>query len=368
MQTLTSTPAVERRRDDAARTPPPLHSALSKLSQACLAILLALLLALLSAPTAAADAPRPRYTLDLALDYADARISARQTVVVPNTTGRSLASLVFHVVPAYYGAFELRGASVDGAPAAAQLDDIVLELPLAAPLAPAATATVAFDFTVRVPRPGSFRLGVGQGVLALGNFYPALAAWRGGEWDRHRYVEVGDAFYTDVADYDVTLRTAPSLAVAHGGELVGRGDGLWQIRAERARDFALAVSHRYERQEAAVDGIRLVAYYLPEHRAAAAEYLATGVPLLRWANATLGRYPYPTLTIAETASADPLGVGQEYPGLVFIGSLATASGAGRGGYLSYLVAHELLHQWFYGVVGSDQIREPWVDEAFATYL
>lgn len=321
-----------------------------------------------AAPLAQVPVPRPRYTLDLALDYDDARLSVQQTVVVPNTTGQVLESLVFHVAPAYFGSFALRSVRVDGRPIAAQLEDIVLELPLPAPLVSGASATVSFDYVLRVPRPGTLRFGVGQGVLALGNFYPVLAVWRGSDWDRHRYTDVGDAFFSDIADYEMTLRTAPHVAVAHSGELVAHGDGLWQIRAERARDVALALSHRYERQETTVDGIRLVAYYLPEHRAAAAEYLATGAPLLRWANASLGRYPYATLTIAETSSNDPLGVGQEYSGLVFIGTVATAAGAGRGGYLSYLVAHELLHQWFYGVVGSDQIREPWVDEAFATYL
>jgi hypothetical protein len=315
-----------------------------------------------------AEAPRPRYTIDATLDYDRAHLQAQQTVVVPNATGQPLRTLVFHVAAAHYGVFDLIDVRVNGAPVAPRLDDMILDLPLPTALAPGDAAMVTFAFALTVPRPGTFRLGAGQDVIALGNWYPVLAVWRGTDWDRHRYTDVGDAFFTDVADYELTLRTAPHVTVAHPGELLHRGDGVWRIRAERVRDVALAMSHRYERQEMHVDGIRLIAYYVPEHRAAASEYLATGAPLLRWANANLGRYPYPTLTLAETYSDDPLGVGQEFPGIVFISTIATSTGAGRGGYLSYLVAHELIHQWFYGIVGSDQIYEPWVDEAFATYL
>ena len=33
-----------------------------------------------------------------------------------------------------------------------------------------------------------------------------------------------------------------------------------------------------------------------------------------------------------------------------------------------LLLHEIVHQWFYSLVGNDQIDDPWLDEAFATYL
>src|SRR5207249_1438809 len=88
----------------------------------------------------------------------------------------------------------------------------------------------------------------------------------------------------------------------------------------------------------------------------------------RWAGAKLVKYPWGTLDIAETWSDDPNGVGQEYPGMIFMASAVTRDGGDTGSYLSYLVAHEVTHQWFYGVVGDDQVREPWLDESFATYL
>jgi hypothetical protein len=69
--------------------------------------------------------------------------------------------------------------------------------------------------------------------------------------------------------------------------------------------------------------------------------------------ALLGPYPYPTYELVQTAG----GYGMESPGLTWI-----PSGAGS---LGYLVAHETAHQWFYGIVGNDQARDPFADEAAA---
>ncbi|MBI2939260.1 MAG: M1 family metallopeptidase [Chloroflexi bacterium] len=350
---------------------------------------LALLLSLLGTfvtnraiPTrlAFATASRPLYMMRVDLAYDQARLAVEQRVTVPNRTGQPLDVLVFHVTPAHYGAFMLKSAMVDGRPTTPRRTGTVLELALPGPLSPGESTTVALDYTIQLPRPGTLRFGASQDVIALGTWYPILAVWGApvgeNDWDRSQYTEIGDALFAEVADYDVTLTTDRPVTVAFGGDLVSRNGNQWRLRAERFREFGLAISHRYETRSAEVlgenggenGGITLVTHYLPEHRAAAAEFLATGLPLVRWGNAALGRLPHTRITIAETGSADPYGVGQEYPGLVFVGSVAMQGGAGRGGYLSYLVAHELVHQWFYGLVGSNQIEEPWVDEAFATYL
>jgi aminopeptidase N len=71
--------------------------------------------------------------------------------------------------------------------------------------------------------------------------------------------------------------------------------------------------------------------------------------------ALLGPYPYPLLTVAQSAG----GYGMEGPGVVWIPP-GTASGN-----LPYLVTHEIAHQWFYALVGNDQAREPFADEAAA---
>jgi aminopeptidase N len=85
-------------------------------------------------------------------------------------------------------------------------------------------------------------------------------------------------------------------------------------------------------------------------------------------SAFFGRYPYTELDVAET-SFTVMGApgGMEFPGVLFI---STEFYGGQGLFASDLdvvVAHEVAHQWWYGVVGNNQVDEPWLDEAFATY-
>ena len=90
-----------------------------------------------------------------------------------------------------------------------------------------------------------------------------------------------------------------------------------------------------------------------------------------------GPYPWPRLVVAPTTSL--LG-GDEYPGIAFIGQAwlrgpesweLRALRRGRPDRwfgVRYVVSHEVAHQWFYATVGSDQIREPWLDESLAEFF
>jgi hypothetical protein len=324
---------------------------------------LVLAVALFVLTTGAAQAAGTRYEIDADLDVAGALVTATQRTTFANASGRTLRELVFNVTPAYFGAFELRGA-----PAGTRREGVALTVPLATPLPPGGSATVELRYAIDVPSPGSNRLGFAGGILALGNWYPVLYPLQDGQWRVHQYTPVGDAFVTEAADYDVTLRPSRRVVVASTGQVASRDGETRRIVARDVRDFALAVSERYETASREVDGVVLTAYFLPEHRAQAAEYLDTGGEMLAWLQTRLGRYPWRTLDIAETWSNDPNQVGQEYPGIIYISSGVTVVGGEMGSYLSYLVAHEVAHQWFYGIVGDDQVREPWLDEAFATYL
>jgi hypothetical protein len=69
-----------------------------------------------------------------------------------------------------------------------------------------------------------------------------------------------------------------------------------------------------------------------------------------------GAYRWSTYTVVATPDLGAEGI--EYPTLVYIG---------RGSILRVLVHHETAHQWFYSLVGNDQARDPWLDEALATW-
>ncbi|MEW6230692.1 MAG: M1 family metallopeptidase [Chloroflexota bacterium] len=319
----------------------------------------------LSAPCIQASEARTSYDLQVSLDYATASFQVVEKITYYNRTGQSLSSLVFNVTPAYYQAFRLQRISIEGKDIPYKLQGVVLEATLPEPLQTEAQVTVEMAFTLVVP-PHQGRFGVGNGIIALGNWYPVLAVFNG-DWDRHQYVEIGDAFYTEVVDYRVTLWSSEPVTVAHSGTQVSHDGNQWVFLAEKVRDFALAISKHYQSASQQVDGTIVTSYFLPEHRAGGELALRAAAESLRWFGSTLGRYPYPSLGVAEIYAPTWIGSGQEYPNLVFVASGPYANPGGMGDYLSYLVAHEIGHQWFYGLVGNDQVNDPWLDEALTTH-
>ena len=311
----------------------------------------------------------PNYELKLGLDYETGVVTAFETVTYTNRTGAPLKTVAFAVIPAHFDAFSLKRATVDGGAVEPTLTDITLEVPLGHTLAPGESTVIALDFIVTVPPQGSGRFGRAEGITALGNWFPIAHVWRNGDWLRHKYTSVGDAFFSEASDFDVTLTLANAPAttiVAHSGELVAREGPRWLLRGRNIRDFAMCISHRYEATSEQVGSTSVSVFYLPEHSDGGRQMLQTAVDLLRWGNTHLGAYPYPSMHVAESPGME--GVGQEYPNLALIGTGVVAGPVGKGSYTSYLVAHEMLHQWFYGMVGNDQVREPWLDEGMTVHV
>jgi aminopeptidase N len=81
--------------------------------------------------------------------------------------------------------------------------------------------------------------------------------------------------------------------------------------------------------------------------------LDVAVDSMQTYDTAFGAYPYPEVDVV-LSDFETFG-GMEYPQIVF-------SNPYEG-----IVAHELGHQWWYGIVGDDQYHAPWLDEAFASY-
>ena len=96
-------------------------------------------------------------------------------------------------------------------------------------------------------------------------------------------------------------------------------------------------------------------------------YLDRAAEFVRWLGDKLGPYPYPTLVVADIDLPPSYG-GMEYPGLVMLAGRVPVPSPVEGSFFDALLLHEIAHQWFYSLVGNDEIDDPWLDEAFATYM
>jgi hypothetical protein len=327
-------------------------------------------------PAGAYGPTQASYDIKVDLDYWGHSLQARERLTFTNTLGLALSDLLLNV-PANHlaDAFALSSLTVDGKQVAYALEGTSLQVALPEGLPPDQVTTLDMTFSVAPPymRVGSIfgggSVGYSENAFNAGHWYPVLAPYHVDKgWLATPWHPVGDPYVTDVGAYVVDIRTSPDVTVVGPGAMASwSDDGQWQFTVPTARTFAFAASHRYESAMETAFGVTITSYYYPEHQVTGQLVLANATASLRLFSDLYGPYPYPDLRIAETDFSG----GQEFSGFMLFGSGTHTdyldTGGGPRTILFTLIPHETAHQWWYGVVGNDQAREPWLDEAFAKY-
>ena len=225
------------------------------------------------------------------------------------------------------------------------------------------TVSVQLDFRLRITAertPAGFdRLGVDDGVTWWGSGFPQLTWEPGHGWARDPMVEIsGETTAGPAADTTIRVSAPEDLVVLVSGDRAqpreaADGRRVWESRDPVARDVLVAVG---EFDTATVDagGTRVTAGVLPGADTSADELAESTAEAIAVLEGRFGPFPYPTLAVPLVSDHD--GGGEEYSSAILLGS--DDSG---------LVVHEVAHMWFYGMVGNSQFRDPWLDEAFASY-
>ena len=343
---------------------------LRRLITLCLTLLL-----ILPAPQSVSIQPPrdlPQVAFDVALDYAAHRLVATQHVTLTNTFGVPLNSIMFNVPAAHTpGVFDLQQVTLADQSADYAFSGTALSVQLPIDLQPARSISLTLKFSVDVPALGndvtSFaaaNLAYTADALNIGYWYPLLAPYRSGTgWLEVPWQPIGDPFASDVADYTATITATPGVTVVGGGTLNQRGN-VWRYDLPHARTFGLLASPRYREATVALNGVTYSFYTFPEHTSLATIGLQTMVRAHALFSAINGPYPYSTLRVAEVSGPWSM----EFSGFCALGAtdIGDYDGTTRN-RLIRIMAHEVSHQWWYGVVGDDQVREPWLDEGFARF-
>ncbi|MDR3185524.1 MAG: M1 family metallopeptidase [Christensenellaceae bacterium] len=264
---------------------------------------------------------------------------------------------------ARYGGLDLDSIKIDDydylTTSAVDSLDTILEIKLKEPLAPNNKVLISMQGTLLIPS-CNLRLGLSSGeYLNLGNFYPVLSVYENSNWRRDRYTRIGDPFYADIADYEVSVKCNEDLSVAISGdrktESIDGGEKIITSYGQNLRDFAIVASYQLDKLTGLV-GTTEINYY---HSSAkdAENCLISAISALETFNSIIGNYPYKVLNLVET---DFYYGGMEYSNLVYINRHSKNK--------KDVIVHETAHQWFACLVGSDSINSGWLDEGLVTYL
>ena len=192
------------------------------------------------------------------------------------------------------------------------------------------------------------RLSKANGIMQVAHWFPIVS-------DGHSTRYPGDSQSTRTARRiraEITTEST-SIRIAAPGRRVSLVGRTHIYELEYARDFAFGASPYYKSVSGTAAGVPVRAWYTNGDGPTALKHAMAA--LARFEQ-TFGSYQWPTFIVAQTGRK---GSGNEYPGIVFLGSSVLAD--------RETVAHETAHQWWYGMAGNNQMQEPWLDEGISEF-
>ena len=327
------------------------------------------------------------YTMDIMYNE-DKTLSVKQTILYINNTGTSLDNIMLHIYPkdfsenatsntvvsslnfdkAYYGGLSYADINftkilVDNNECSYSFQNDnqnILNIVFDNKVNVNDKINMYFEYNIVLPNI-NHRFGFGENTINVSNFYPIVSVYEDGAFDMDSYHYNGDPFYSDFANYYVTITTPKNYTLASSGNVLNCEEldttKCYSIEGLGIRDFAFVMSDKYSVVSSTVNGVTIYYYYYnntyPEL------CLETSVKALNTFTELFGEYPYKTLNVCEASFVHG---GMEYPNLVYISDAVLD----KNDYLNVIV-HEIAHQWWYGVVGNDQYKYGWLDEGLTEY-
>jgi aminopeptidase N len=210
---------------------------------------------------------------------------------------------------------------------------------------------------------------------ALAHWRPVLAGRDSDTgWQLDHPSRNGDPIFTDTALYDVTVESGPDWRLAttgvQFGDTVETGAGMIARRfvSGPVRDFTIVADEDFEVIATEVDGITINSWFNPgqdEVGEVVAQYCAQSVEIF---GETLSPYPYLEMDLVPVDMHGAAGA--EFPQLMYLGLNYYTSSTDHStpNDLDLTVAHEVIHQWFYALVGNNQYTHAYIDEGITNYL
>ena len=256
-------------------------------------------------------------------------------------------------------------------------DRTVMRVPLPSPVPPGGSVTLTMKFHAQLPRiiartgySGDFFM-VGQWFPKVGVYEPAGTRYATkGEWNCHQF-HASTEFYADFGAYDVSLTVPGRFIVgATGGRVSERKNPdstvTYTYHAADVHDFAWTASPLYVEENDAWRHVSIHALLQPQHAGQARRFLNSAKEALGCLDAWVGPYPYADLTIVDPAWGAVGGAGgMEYPELITVQTFSLMPSGVR--FPELVTIHEFAHQYFYGMVATNEFEEAWMDEGFTQY-
>ena len=284
-------------------------------------------------------------------------------------------------------------------------DETVLAVPLTSPVLPHAEIVLDIAFKAKLPKVFA-RTGHVRDYYLVGQWFPKIGVYElagmrqrpVGGWNCHAF-HANSEFYADFGTFDVTFTVPSSYTVGATGKRVSEtpqgARTAYRYVQENVHDFAWTadphfVVHEFRFQppadipagwsakasgelgmpeaEIALKPVSIRLLLQPNHLRAKERYVLSAKQALSFYGLWYGAYPYETLTIVDPPDDGEGSGGMEYPTFITGGLFGVPLGwpFGKARFVEEVTVHEFGHQYWYGMVGSNEFEESWLDEGLNT--
>lgn len=324
------------------------------------------------------EAMRPRYLIEATYHDQKDEVTGRMVVTLPFEYLENQEAIYFHLYPNAFrnwrfgeeskpkkpGFIEITNVKVDRVPTKPIIRETIMKVPLPQKAAKEKNVRVEMDYRLRLPHGGT-RLNTFQQTAFLAQWYPMVAVKDQEGWHIDPYTSVGDPFYSQISDFEVVFHLPKGYRViSTAQDHPSPTSSKVVLKQKNVRDFVAVLTKNYQVKRERAGNIHVNLWYLKGMEDVADPLLKAAVSSMKFFEQKFGRYPYKEIDVVLGETGFGI-AGMEYPGLVTsIPKIWTEKGESPA---VNVVAHELAHQWWYAVVGNNQVKEPWLDEGLTTF-
>lgn len=309
----------------------------------------------------------------LFLGASQPRVQVDQTTYYTNRSADALDRIYFRLFPnkpSFGTELAFAQVRVDGREATLDYESArtAVGVTLPSPLPPGGNVAVEMKYNVTVPVDNARGYGTynyQDEILLLSNFFAQVAVYDSAGWNLALAPDYGDPVFAETSLFWAEVTAPTELVLVASGSNTTRvsnddGSTTWTFVSGPMRDFMLVGSARFKSASLAVGPVRVNSYFVAEHEDTGKKMLEFARNGLRAYQESFGAYPFAEFDVVEA----PVSGGMEYPGLILIDTRQYST---AGEYLEFITAHEVAHQWWYSLVGNDQVAEPWLDEGLTNF-
>lgn len=251
-----------------------------------------------------------------------------------------------------------------------EADQTVMRVILPDELPPGKTIELDTWFYVKLPQIYARTGYTDDDFYLIGQWFPKMGVYINGEWNCHQFHRHSE-FFADFGVYDVTITLPEELIAGATGVLQSEKKNADRTKtvifhAEDVHDFAWTASPHFLIAEDQFEQVKIMFYHQPNHQHQVQRHIETAKQTMGKFKEWFGEYPYSTLTIVDPPISGMRASGMEYPTFITAG---TASFLPKGMRFPEMVTeHEFGHNYWQGMVASNEFEEAWLDEGVNTYF